>query len=127
MNTWIAVGIGGALGAMARHGVGVAVSRIMGTSVPYATATVNLLGCFVIGALAGALAGGFLRLGDTSRALIFVGIIGGFTTFSSLGLDTLTLVRTGDLGMAMLNVAIQVGFGLAAVYLGFSMAQLIGN
>ena len=50
MNTWIA---GGALGAMARHGIGVAASRIMGTPVPYATAAVNLLGCFAIGALAG--------------------------------------------------------------------------
>ena len=127
MNTWIAIGIGGALGAMARHGIGVAVSRIMGTPVPYATAAVNLVGCFAIGALAGAVAAGFLRLGGTSRALIFVGVLGGFTTFSSFGLDTLTLVRTGDVGLALANVAIQVGFGLAAVFLGFWVVQLAGS
>jgi CrcB protein len=127
MKTWLVIGLGGALGSMARHGVGIVVSRTMGTVVPHATAIVNVVGCFVIGALAGAVAGGFLHLGQTSRALIFVGVLGGFTTFSSLGLDTLTLVRGGALSTAVVNVAIQFGAGISAVFLGFWMARSIGH
>jgi len=123
MSMWLAVGIGGAVGSMARHAVNVAVLRALGTPVPFATAIVNIVGCFIIGVLAAALAGGSLRLGDTARAFVFVGLIGGFTTFSSLGLDTLTLVRAGAVSTAMINVAVQFGVGLAAVFLGFWIAR----
>ena len=119
MKTWIAVGFGGALGSMARHGVSVVVHRVFGDPVPYATATVNIVGCFAIGALAGLLSANVVRLGETGRLLVFVGIIGGFTTFSSLGLDTLTLSRTGSVLTAVLNVLTQTACGLGAVFVGY--------
>ena len=53
---------------------------------------------------------------------VFVGILGGFTTFSSFGLDTFTLVRSGAIGVAAVNTAVQVGLGLASVFLGFWLA-----
>lgn len=123
MKTWMAVGIGGALGSMARHGISVTVHRLVGSPVPYATAIVNVVGCFVIGVLAGCVSAGTIRFSETARVLVFVGVIGGFTTFSSFGLDTLTLVRNGETGMAAANIAIQFGLGLGGVFVGYWLAK----
>jgi CrcB protein len=119
---WIAVAIGGALGSMARHGVNVVTNHLLKTPVPYATAIVNVVGCFVIGALTGLIASGRLHMSTTMRTFVFVGILGGFTTFSSFGLDTLTLTRGGAQAMALGNVAGQVSVGLLSVYLGYRLA-----
>jgi CrcB protein len=121
--TWLAIAIGGALGSVARHGVNVGVTRAVGTPVPYAVATVNIVGCFAIGLLAGLVATGRLHLSDTARAFIFVGVLGGFTTFSSFGLDVFTLASTGRHAAAAWNVAGQVAGGLAALYAGYAMAH----
>ena len=118
---WLAIAAGGALGSLARHGTNIAVHRAFGESVPYATATVNVVGCLLIGALAGAVTSGHLRLTETARAFAFVGVLGGFTTFSSLGLDTFTLLRAGALAAALGNVAVQFGVGLASVFLGYRL------
>ena len=119
MRTWLAVGLGGALGSLARHGVNVLVARRLGQAVPYATFAVNLAGCAVIGLLAGLIAGGRITMTQEVRALVFVGILGGFTTFSSFGLDTFVLAREGRHLAAAMNVAGQVVLGLAAVAAGY--------
>jgi CrcB protein len=124
---WLAVGIGGALGSMARHGVNVIVTRMAGQAVPYATTVVNLVGCFVIGALAGSVATGDLRLSTTARSFIFVGILGGFTTFSSFGLDTFVLIQDGQRTRALWNVLVQVGLGLPAVFAGYAIAHSLSR
>jgi CrcB protein len=108
---------------MARHGVNVAVHRLAGQSAPYATAAVNIVGCFVIGLLAGWITAGTIRLSDTGRVFVLTGMLGGFTTFSSFGLDTLTLVESGDTSLALLNVVGQVGVGLASVFVGYWIAR----
>ena len=118
---WLAVGVGGALGSLARHGVNVAVGRMAGQPVPYATAAVNILGCVCIGALAGAIAGGRLELSSTARAFLLVGVLGGFTTFSSFGLDTLVLAQQGRTLTAVWNVAGQVGLGLLGVFGAYAL------
>jgi CrcB protein len=115
---WLAVALGGAIGSMARHGVNVVVARL-GQSVPYATVAVNLVGCAVIGILAGLIASARLSMTPTARLFVFVGVLGGFTTFSSFGLDTFTLAREGRHAAALGNVAIQVILGLAAVAGGY--------
>jgi fluoride exporter len=120
---WLAVALGGALGSMARHGVNVLVARRGGPSVPYATLTVNLLGCAVIGVLAGLLASDRMSMTPTARLFVFVGVLGGFTTFSSFGLDTFTLAREGRLATAFWNVAVQVVVGLAAVAGGYFVGR----
>lgn len=122
MASFLWVGIGGAFGSMARHGVNVMVNRSFGSTLPHATAIVNIVGCAVIGLLAGLVATEQLRMGAQMRTLVFVGVLGGFTTFSSLGLDTLTLVQEGRVGQAAGNVALQVGVGLAAVFAGYAAA-----
>jgi CrcB protein len=118
-SEWIAAGLGGALGTVARHGVNTVVAWRFGSAVPYATLAVNLLGSAVIGFLAGLIASERLSMTPTTRAFVFVGILGGFTTFSSLALDTLTLVRTGRAATALWNVVAQVALGLAAVTVGY--------
>jgi fluoride exporter len=120
MANFLLVGAGGALGSMARHGVGLAIVRLSPARVvPYATMTVNITGCLVIGVLAGLVAGQRLPMTPALRAFLFVGVLGGFTTFSSLGLDTFTLAQAGREGAAAANVALQLAGGLACVWAGY--------
>ena len=119
---WIAVGLGGAIGSMARHLTNVAVTRLTGQAVPYSTFVVNIVGCFLIGVLAGVTASGRLHLSQSARAFLFAGVLGGFTTFSAFGLDTLTLGHSGEHVAAFWNVVGQIGLGLAAVFVGFRLA-----
>jgi CrcB protein len=120
---FLLVGIGGALGSMARHGVGLAIARLSPARVvPYATMIVNLTGCVVIGVLAGLVAGQRLPMTPALRAFLFVGVLGGFTTFSSFGLDTFTLAQAGREGAAAANVAVQLAGGLACVWAGYYSA-----
>jgi fluoride exporter len=123
---WLAVAFGGALGSMARHGVNLFFAHTLERAVPYATATVNLIGSAVIGLLAALIATGRLHLSTQARTFVFVGILGGFTTFSSFMLDTLTLSHGSDRGLAIANVAVQTLFGLAAVWGGYRLGIALG-
>ena len=127
MYGWIAVAVGGALGSVARHGV----NRIVHQEwpllrFPLATVIVNIVGCGVIGVLAGLVATGRLPMRANWREFVFVGILGGFTTFSTFGLDTITLVRSGDSSQAFLNILLHVVCGLAAVHFGLVAVERFG-
>jgi CrcB protein len=108
---------------MARHGVNVLMARWLGQPTHLATLLVNLIGCALIGILPGLLAGERLSMKPSVRLFMFVGVLGGFTTFSSFGLDSFTLATQGRHGTALLNVAIQVILGLAAVAGGYFLAM----
>jgi fluoride exporter len=120
---WIAVATGGAVGSLARHGVNLLFSHYTERATPYATATVNIAGSLVIGVLAGLTASGKLHMTPTTRAFVFVGILGGFTTFSSFMLDTLTLSRGGQTTLAAGNIAAQLALGTIAVFAGYAAAR----
>jgi fluoride exporter len=124
---WLAIGLGGALGTMARHGVNVIVARRYGHATPYATLVVNLAGCGLIGLIAGLLAGERMAMAPVVRSFLVVGVLGGFTTFSSFGLDTFTLARTGRVSLACWNVAVQVLVGLGAVAAGYALGLALGG
>ena len=117
--TWLAVVLGGAVGTAARHAVNLATSRLISTPVPWATATVNMLGSLVIGVLAGALAAERLSMSPFARTFVFVGVLGGFTTFSSFMLDSLTLMHAGAPTKAALNLGGQLVLGLALTVTGY--------
>jgi CrcB protein len=121
--SWFAVGLGGALGSLVRHAVNVATTRLVGHPSYASTLIVNVVGCAVIGLLAGQVAAGRLDLSQTMRLFVFVGVLGGFTTFSSFGLDTLTLVQAGRHYAAAVNVIVQVVVGLLAVAAGYAVGQ----
>ena len=124
LNVFI-VGIGGFIGSALRYLVGGWAQHFSRSlDFPYGTLTVNLIGCFVIGFL-GQLAEARGILASETRLLVFIGLLGGFTTFSSFGNDTLNLARSGQMFNALTNVAINVVLGLLLVWLGRTVAYLI--
>ena len=106
---WIAVAAGGAAGSVARHAVNVLFAHVLERSVPYATAAVNVIGSAVIGVLAGLIAVGRLHLSIEMRTFIFVGILGGFTTFSSYMEQAIRacalVLQAGNFGLVAFDVA----------------------
>lgn len=121
----IFVALGGALGSVSRYLLGTWTQTLSKSiDFPYGTLTVNLIGCFLIGVLS--------QLAETrgaftteSRAFIFIGILGGFTTFSSFGNDTINLFRDGEMLNALVNIGANVIVGLLLVWLGRTVAYLI--
>jgi CrcB protein len=120
--TWLLVGLGGALGSMARHGLNHLVhQRAIASTFPFGIFLVNVIGSVAIGAVAGLLAPGRLHASYEMRIFLIVGVLGGFTTFSSFSLDTLALMRGGHTLQAVGNVAGQVGLSLLGVWVGFRL------
>ena len=119
------VGVGGFIGSVLRYAVAGWVQQLSRSlDFPYGTLMVNLIGCFVIGFL-GELAEARGIFASETRLLIFIGLLGGFTTFSSFGNDTLNLVRSGQMFNALTNVAVNVILGLLLVWLGRTVAYLV--
>lgn len=118
MRDLLLVGLGGAFGAMARHAVGAA---FLATSTswrfPVGTLLVNVSGCLLIGLFA-AFAEQMPGLNGPARLLLVTGVLGGYTTFSAFGLETVLMLRRGDAMLATGYVAASIVFGLAAVWLG---------
>jgi fluoride exporter len=119
------IGIGGALGSVARYLVSGWVQALTrSVNFPFGTLTVNVVGCFVIGFLA-QLAEARGVFTSEARAFVFIGILGGFTTFSSFGNETFNLARSGEMMSALANVGANVILGLLAVWVGHLAAALI--
>lgn len=118
------VGAGGFIGSVLRYlGSTAAQSLVPGSALPIGTLAVNVTGCLLIGALSQLAEARELFTPD-HRAFLLTGLLGGFTTFSAFGHETLKLFRGGQLAFAVGNVAAQVGLGLLAVWLGMSLAAL---
>ena len=118
---WMAIGVGGGIGALARHGVNHLLQGRAGYDFPLGLLVVYVGGCLLIGLFAGLIASARIEVPLVGRHLSVTGLLGGFTTFSSLGLDTFTLARGGHLPLALANVAGSVVLGLAAVWAGFAV------
>ncbi len=124
MTDLLLVGTGGFIGAASRYGVTLAVSRLLGQpSFPWGVLTVNVLGSLLIGVLAGIAE--TRQIGPGARLFLFVGILGGFTTFSAITNDTLTLLRNAAYLSAAANVLLSVALGLAAVAVGYAAARAL--
>ena len=120
----LVVGIGGFLGASARYLLGGVIHRWLPATFPWGTFAINVTGCFGIG-LVVALAEERMVLGPTIRLFLTVGVLGGYTTFSSFGYETMVLVREGSFGAAALNVLAQVALGLFSVWAGAAAARML--
>jgi CrcB protein len=117
---FILVGVGGALGAMLRHGVGLASLRLSGPGYPWGTLAVNVGGGLLMGILVGVMVG---RGGsETLRLLLGVGALGGFTTFSAFSLEVVNMIERGTHATALAYVVISVAASVGALYVGKALA-----
>jgi CrcB protein len=123
--SYLIVFIGAGLGGVLRYLMSPAVQNLSKDwSFPIGTFSVNMLGCFVIGFLGQLAESKGLFQGDT-RLFLFVGMLGGFTTFSSFGFETFQLLRDGQILYAMLNAVLQVAIGLLLVWAGWVLGRVV--
>jgi CrcB protein len=123
MNILI-VFLGGGLGATARYGLQGVVHRLAGAGFPYGTLTVNLLGSLLIGMLMVSLEDRFASSPEM-RLFLAVGILGGFTTFSSFSFETMALLRGGDFLAGGVNICASVAGCLGATWLGMVVGRYV--
>jgi CrcB protein len=124
MKALLLVALGGALGSVARFKLsGYVLHHTIDWRFPAGTFAVNVIGCLAAGILAG-LAEKHDMLSADTRLLLFTGILGGFTTFSAFGLETMFLLKRGDVLIAAANVILSVMAGLLALWLGLGVASL---
>lgn len=124
MMRFLLVGLGGAIGSMARYGVGLAAVRLApGAAWPWATLTVNLVGGLLMGLLVGWMAERAGAGQENIRVLAGVGVLGGFTTFSAFSLETALMIERRQYGMAAGYVAVSVVVAIAALMVGLMVAR----
>ncbi|MDA0679407.1 MAG: fluoride efflux transporter CrcB [Proteobacteria bacterium] len=117
------VGAGGFIGAIFRYGLSGFVQRSSAfAAFPYGTLAVNMLGCLLIGITVGIIDARQM-INPELRSFVLVGVLGGFTTYSTFGLETFALLREADFLRAASNIAIHVILGLALVWLGYALAS----
>lgn len=121
---YVLIFMGGGLGAALRYWLQGLVYSRTGADFPYGTLAVNVLGCFLIGLLMVSLEERFLAI-PSLRLLLTIGILGGFTTFSSFSYETLVLVRDGEMLRALVNVGSSVFACLAATWIGMLTGKFI--
>ena len=118
MDKLFIIGVGGFFGAVARFGLLGLVKKIAGDSFPVSTLVVNVIGCLAIG-LVMALIDTRQLFSPNARLFITLGLLGSFTTFSTVGYETFALMRDGAWLLTILNIALNVTLGVAAVGLGW--------
>lgn len=123
MQAFLLVGAGGAIGAMSRYGLSVLVGRFWVSSFPLATLLVNVAGSCLMGVLIGVLARTMPTMSNDIRLFAAIGVLGGFTTFSSFSLDTIFLIERGALAQALLYVCLSVVVCLLGLYLGLLISR----
>lgn len=126
MKGILLVALGGAVGSVARYMLsGYVLHHTIDWRFPAGTFAVNVIGCLVAGVLAG-LAERHDLLSPDTRVLLFTGVLGGFTTFSAFGLETMFLLKRGELVVASANIILSVVAGLVALWLGLSLGSVKG-
>ncbi len=124
MKNYLLVLAGGGVGAVARYWLSGVIPRWMGTDFPYGIFAINILGCFLIGLLMTALEDRFL-VDPALRIFLTVGILGGFTTFSSFSYETMMLMQDAEYLKAIVYVGGSVGLGLGGTIAGAMLGKML--
>ena len=122
MQKTILIGLAGLVGTVLRYWLAGYVARQYGETFSWGTMAVNLIGCLAAGAVFYATEERFV-VNPTLRTVILIGLLGGFTTFSSYGLQTFVLLRDGEYGLATLNVVTSNVLGLFMVWVGYALGK----
>lgn len=120
---WLLIAVGGGAGAVARYGIGGWIQERAGFAFPWGTLVVNLLGSLLLGFALRYLEG--IRIGPDMRALVSVGILGAFTTFSTFSYETVALLEEGAFSRALAYAIGSLVLGLLAVYVGIAGAGAV--
>jgi CrcB protein len=126
MLKWMLIAVGGAIGSVLRYALQGWVQRLSAGSFPVGTLAVNATGCLVLGLLSGYFAGPHL-VREEYRVGLTVGVLGGFTTFSTFGLESFNLANDGEFRLALLNMLLSCGVGFAAVWVGYRLAERVAG
>lgn len=124
MGAWVAVAVGGALGSVARYATIIGVGKVVGVGFPYGVLLANVLGGFIMGVLVELMALVWSP-SDSVRIFWIVGILGGYTTFSSFSLDAWLLLEKGLYGPALLYIAASVILSIGALVAGLTITRMV--
>lgn len=113
--------LGSGIGGVLRFGVAAGAHAMLKTSFPIGTLIVNITGCLAMGVLAVAMSGPLVR--EEHRALLLIGLLGGYTTFSAFGRETLSLLHNGQVAAALGNIALSNLLGLLGVWVGWTIGM----
>ena len=122
MSKTILIGIAGLIGTLLRYWLAGFVTRQSGETFPWGTLVVNVVGCLIAGAVFH-LTEERALFNPTLRTVILIGLLGGFTTFSSYGLQTFALLKDGAFGLATLNLVVSNVLGVLMVWAGYCLAK----
>lgn len=120
----LAIAAGGAIGAVGRHFVNVGAVTMLGTGFPYATLIVNVVGSFLMGVLIHVMAVSW-TVSPEMRALLTVGGLGAFTTFSTFSLDVALLYERGQLFLAGIYIVVSVAASIGALFIGLKLSRVV--
>ena len=124
MQKLILIGLAGGGGTLMRYWLSEAIAARFGERFPIGTVVVNLVGCFAAGVVFYLMFDRY-AVNPTVRTIVLIGLLGGFTTFSSYGLQTFGLLRAGEIGLALFNIALSNVGGLLLVWFGYSFAKIL--
>lgn len=128
MFTYVWLALGGAIGTLLRYQINLFFTARLGEAMPWGTIFINITGSFAIGLFAALTeAGGRWPVPPDIRTFMLVGLCGGYTTFSSFSLQTLTLLQTGEIFRAIGNVVLSVVICILAVWAGFTLPAWLGR
>lgn len=122
MNAILSIALGGALGAVARHGVNAGVTAMFGVKFPLGIMVANILGSFILGFLVTAFAL-YWDVHHLLKTMMVVGFLGAFTTFSTFSLDSVAMFERGDVAAGLFYIAGSVTFSITALYVGMALAR----
>jgi len=128
LKPYLIVGAGSAVGGIGRYWISIQMAKRFGDQIPVGTFVANITGCFLIGlAAAFTLGNGKLQISPSVQQFLMIGLLGGYTTFSSFSLQTLGLMKNGQVGIACANILLSVILCLTGVWAGTGIGSLLNR
>ena len=124
MQSYMLVFLGGGIGAAARYWLSGLIHERLGSGFPYGTLVVNIMGCFIIGLVMGSMQERFLSH-PSLRLFLTIGILGGFTTFSSFSYETIAMLKDGEIAFASLNILASVLCCISGTWVGLIVGRTL--